>query len=133
LSRFAAPLSLIIALLCAAPASAGVVPNSYHGQTKLGTYEQSVTASGSCSTSDGYSDDIVLRCGSSNGSVRVRYLFNLSRQTGSITAQVNFFGSHTGAVVATKRVSDSQFRVDVTLDSAGRADIGSVMIEYYSH
>lgn len=133
LSRFIAPLALIIALLCAAPAGAGVLPKSYHGQMKQGTYAQSRTASGSCTASDGYSNDVVLRCGSPNGTVHVRYVFQLRHHAGSVTTQVNFYGSHTGAVVATKRVSDSEFRVDVTLDSPGRADIGSVMIEYYCH
>ena len=39
--------------------------------------------------------------------------------------------SHRGAVVSMKRVSDTQFRVIVTQDSPGRADIVSVTIEYY--
>ena len=131
LPRFIAPLALIIALLSAAPATAGLVPKMYGGQTKLGMSTASRSDGGSCSVATGLLADAVLRCGSSGGTARARYLFTPPKHTGSITVQVNFFGSHCGADVHTKRISDTQFRVDVTLADAGRADISSVMIEYY--
>jgi hypothetical protein len=131
LSRLLAPLALAIALLGASPAAAGVVPKVYGGQAAPGTWAVSKSSSGSCSASNGLLSDLLLRCGSSSGTVRARYLFTVPKKAGSITAQVNFLGGRGAAQVATKRVSDTQFRVDVTLDSASRADISSVMIEYY--
>jgi hypothetical protein len=131
LARFLAPIVLVIALLGAGPAAAGVAPKVYAGQAELGSDTATTSASGSCSTSGGLVSDLTLRCGSLSGSVRARYLFTVPKKAGSVTTQVNFFGSRGGARVTTKRVSDTQFRVDVTLDSTGRADIASVMIEYY--
>jgi hypothetical protein len=130
LLRFSAPLILVIALLGAAPASAGLAPKLYGGQTRLGMATSSRSASGSCSISTAVTD-LILRCDSSKGSAQVKYLFTLPSKAGSVTAQVNFDGAHSGAKVATKRVSATQFRVTVTQDAQGRADIESVMIEYY--
>jgi hypothetical protein len=106
------------------------VPKLYGGQTKLGIGTASRSASGSCSVARAVSV-LVLRCDSSSGSTRAKYLFTLPKKAGSVTAQVNFAGSHRGATVTTKRVSDNQFRVSVTQDSQGKAGIASVMIEYY--
>lgn len=128
MSRYLAPIALVIVLLGATPATAGVVPKTFGGQAQPGT-EASTSEKGSCSASNGSLSDIVLRCGTAPGSVRARYLFTVPKKAGSITAQVNFLGGR--AQISTKRVSDTQFRVDVTLDSSGRADIASVMIEYY--
>jgi hypothetical protein len=128
LARSLAPIALVIALLGATPATAGVVPKVYGGQAQAGT-AASVSDTGSCSASSGLLSDLVLRCGTSSGRVRARYLFTVPRKAGSITAQINFLSGR--AQVSTKRVSDTQFRVDVTLDSSGRADIASAMIEYY--
>jgi hypothetical protein len=130
LSRSLAPLVIVIALLGAAPAAAGVAPNAYRGQTKLGSMTTSRSEKGDCSATQVLTD-LVLRC-SGKGTVQVTYLFTLPHKAGSVTAQVNFDGAHTGANVATKRVSDTQFRVTVTLKSPGRAEIESVMIEYYA-
>ena len=77
--------------------------------------------------------DLVLRCGGSNGTARAKYLFTLPRNAGSVTWQANFDGNHGGARVSTKRISDTQFRVTVTQDGTGQADVKSVMIEYYCH
>ena len=132
LHRLVAPIALLTILLCASPATAALAPKSYGGQTKWGTYAESRSAGGSCSISNGWWGHLVLYCGGSSGKARARYLFAL-HNAGSVTAQVNFSGSHRGAVVTTKRISDTKFRVDVTLDSAGRAEIESVMIEYYCH
>jgi hypothetical protein len=131
LLRFSAPLVLVIALLGAAPASAGLAPKQYTGQARLGVQTSSRKTTGSCSASAGLLTDLVLRCGTSNGMARARYLFTLPKKAGSVTWQVNFFGSHGGASVSTKRISDTQFRVTVTQDGTGRADIESVTIEYY--
>jgi hypothetical protein len=131
LSRFIVPFVLLAALLGAAPATAGLVPKLYGGQTKLGIATSSRTASGSCSSTLGLLTDLVLRCDDSTGTVRAKYLFTLPKKAGSVTRQVNFIGSHGGARVSTKRISETQFRVTVTQDGAGRADIASVMIEYY--
>jgi hypothetical protein len=117
--------------LGASPAAAGVVPKTFGGQTALGTRAVSTSESGSCSASNGLLSDLVLRCGTSSGKVHARYLLTVPKKAGSIIAQVNFLGGRGAAQVATRRVSDTQFRVDVTLDRAGRADISSVMIEYY--
>jgi hypothetical protein len=133
LNRLLAPLALVIVLLGASPAVAGLLPKQYAGQTKLGMFTTSRSHGGSCSASTGLVTDVVLRCRSSKGKAQARYMFTLRKHPGSVTTQVNFLGSHRGAVVTTKRVSDTQFRVDVTLHSAGRADIESVMIEYYCH
>ena len=129
--RFSAPLVLIIALLGAAPASAGLAPKQYTGQTKLGFQTSSRSDGGSCTAAPGVLTDLVLHCDDPTGRVRVKYLFTLPKKAGSVTAQVNFLGAHRGAVVSTKRVSATQFRVTVTQDSAGSADIESVTIEYY--
>jgi hypothetical protein len=131
MARFLAPLVIVIALLGASPASAGLAPNTYAGQTRDGAQTSSRSDGGSCSVTTGWVADAVLRCDTSKGSARATYLFTLPSHSGSVTTQVNFIGSHSGADVDTKRVSDTQFRVDVTQDGAGRADILSVMIEYY--
>jgi hypothetical protein len=131
LSRFIAPIALFTALLCASPAVAGLVPKRYGGQMKPGIATASRTDGGSCSVSPGLLADLVLRCGANSGSARAKYLFTLPKDAGSVTAQVNFVGAHSGATVTTKRVSDTQFRVTVTQDSQGWADVESVMIEYY--
>ena len=133
MSRFTAPIALVTALLVASPATAGVLPKQYGGQSKLGTGTSSRSPSGSCSVGNAKHTHVMLRCSGSSGRAKVTYLFRLKGKSGSVMAQVNFVGSHRGAVVTTKRLSDSQFRVDVTLDSAGRAEIESVMIEYYCH
>ena len=66
------------------------------------------------------------------GKARVKYLFTLPKKAGSVTSQVNFRRWPPPArVVSTKRISDTQFRVTVTQDGPGRADIVSVTIEYY--
>jgi hypothetical protein len=129
LARFLAPIVLVIALLAAAPATAGVVPKVYGGQIKLGEETASRSATGACSISEAWTD-LVLRC-DGKGSAQAKYLFTLPAKAGSVTAQVNFYGTHPGAKVATKRVSDTQFRVTVTQGVQGRADVESVMIEYY--
>jgi hypothetical protein len=133
LSRFIVPFVLLAALLGAAPATAGLSlsPKHYTGQTRLGVATSSRSAEGSCSTASGLLADLVLRCGDSNGHARGRYMFTLPNKAGSVTWQVNFVGSRRGASVSTKRISDTQFRVSVTQDGAGRADIESVTIEYY--
>ena len=131
MSRFIAPAVLFVALLGAAPATAGLTAKHYTGQTRLGFATSSRTASGSCSAAAGLWTDLVLRCGASNGTARAKYLFTLPRKAGSVTWQVNFHNGHNGASVSTKRISDTQFRVTVTQDSAGQADVESVMIEYY--
>jgi hypothetical protein len=130
LLRFTAPVSLAIALLCATPAAAGLVPKLYGGQTKHGAATTARSADGSCSTVQA-ATDVVLRCDSGTGSARAKYLFALPNKAGSVMAQVNFDGLHRGATVTTKRVSDTLFRVTVTQGSQGRAEIQSVMIEYY--
>ena len=130
--RFSAPLVLVIALLGAAPASAGLAPKLYTGQTRLGVQTSSRSASGSCSTSVGLLlTDLVLRCDDSSGTARAKYTFTLPKKAGSVTWQVNYLGTHRGATVTVKRTSDTQFRISVTQNSAGRADIESVTIEYY--
>ena len=127
--RFITPLVLALALLGAAPASAGLSPKLYTGQTKLGVQTSSRAASGSCSAS-ALLTDLVLKCDDTDGRVRVKYLFTLPKKAGSVTAQVSY-GLHRGADVTMKRVSDTQFRVTVTQDSPGRADIDLITIEYY--
>jgi hypothetical protein len=129
--RFIAPLVLATALLGAAPASAGLAPKLYTGQTRLGVQTSSRSATGSCSASAGLLTDLVLKCDDSDGKVRVKYLFTLPKKAGSVTAQVSFLGLHRGAGVTMRRVTDTQFRVTVTQDNPGRADIESVTIEYY--
>ena len=132
LHRLVAPIALLTILLCASPASAAVLaPKQYGGQTKLGITTASRSASGSCSVYPGLLGDLVLRCDSSSGSATAQYLFTLPKKAGSVSAQVNFLGLHRGTRVDTKRCSKTQFRVTVTQDSTGRADIESVMIEYY--
>jgi hypothetical protein len=128
--RFSAPLVLVIALLGAAPASAGLVPKHSHyaGQTRLGVQTSSRTVSGSCSTSAGLLD-LVMKCDDSDGKARAKYTFTLPKKAGSVTWQVN--GAHRGATTSVKRVSDTQFRVTVTQGDAGLSDILSVTIEYY--
>lgn len=132
MSRFLAPLVLVIALLGAAPASAGLVPKLYGGQTKPGIATSSRSAAGSCSSApELLTGHLVLRCDDSSGRVRAKYLFTLPKKAGSVNWQANFAGAHRGASVSTRRISDTQFRVTVTQDGAGRADIESVTIEYY--
>jgi hypothetical protein len=132
LHRLVAPIALLTILLCASPASAAVLaPKQYGGQMKLGMSTASRSDSGSCSVYPGLLGDLVLRCDSSSGSATARYLFTLPKKAGSVSAQVNFLGLHRGTQVDTKRCSKTQFRVTVTQDSPGRADIESVMIEYY--
>jgi hypothetical protein len=97
-----------------------LAPKQYGGQTKLGITTASRSASGSCSVYPGLLGDLVLRCDSSSGSATAQYLFTLPKKAGSVSARVD-----------TKRCSKTQFRVTVTQDSTGRADIESVMIEYY--
>jgi len=130
--RFIAPLVLATALLGAAPASAGFAPKLYTGQPRLGVQTSSRSATGSCSASVALLTDLMLKC-DSDGTARVKYLFALPKKAGSVTAQVSFnpLVPHRGAVVSMKRVSGTQFRVTVTQDSPGRADIESVTIEYY--
>ena len=129
--RFLAPLTLALALLGAAPASAGLAPKLYTGQTKLGEQTSSRSDGGSCTVEPGLLTNLVLHCDDSTGRARVKYLFTLPKKAGSVTAQVSFLGAHRGAVVSTKRVSDTLFRVVVMQDSAGGADIVSATIEYY--
>jgi hypothetical protein len=131
LLRFSAPLILVIALLGAAPASAGLVPKQYTGQTRPGVQTSSRSDSGSCTAAPGLVADLVLRCGSSTGKAGAKYVFTVPKKAGSVTWQVSFWGGHAGASVSTKRISDTQFRVVVTQDGTGRADIASVTIEYY--
>lgn len=127
--RFIAPLALALALLGATPASAGLSPKLYTGQTKLGEQTSSRSEGGSCTVEPGLLTDLILHCDDATGRARAKYLFTLPKKAGSVTAQVS--GAHRSAVVSTKRVSDTLFRVLVTQDSAGRADIVSVTIEYY--
>jgi hypothetical protein len=129
MARFLAPLVLVIALFGATPAVAGVGPKAYGGQTKDGSVTTSRSVKGACSITQ-VMTDVVLRC-SGKGTAEVKYLFTLPKKTGSVTTDVSFDGAHKGAKVATKRVSDTQFRVTVTLNGPGRADIQSVMIRYY--
>jgi hypothetical protein len=129
LLRFSAPLVLVIALLGAAPASAGLAPKLYGGQTKLGIATTSRSVKGTCSIAPVLTD-LVLRC-DGKGTAQAKYVFTLPNKAGSVTAQVNFSGTHRGTKVATKRLSDTQFRVTVTQASQGRAEVESVMIEYY--
>jgi hypothetical protein len=129
MARFLAPLVLVIALFGASPAVAGLVPNLYGGQTKLGVATSSRSTTGACSITEALTD-LVLRCDSKGGTAQAKYLFTLPKKAGSVTTQVNFDGAHRGAKVSTKRVSDTQFRVTVTESTQGRADIPSVMIEY---
>jgi hypothetical protein len=129
LLRFSAPLVLALALLGATPASAGLAPKLYTGQTKLGVQTSSRTATGSCSISVSLPTDLVLRCDDSRGRARVKYTFTLPKRTGSVTWQVS--GAHSGATVSAKRTSATQFVVTVTQDDAGSADIAKVTIEYY--
>jgi hypothetical protein len=129
LSRFAAPIALVTALLCASPAAAVLVPKLYGGQTKVGIATTSRSVKGACSIAPVVTD-LVLRC-DGKGTAQAKYVFTLPNKAGSVTAQVNFDGTHRGTKVATKRVSETLFRVTVTQDSQGRAEIGSVMIEYY--
>ena len=100
---------------------------------KPGIATASRTDGGSCSVSPGLLTDLVLRCGGNSGTATAKYLFTLPKNAGSASAQVNFLGAHSGARVTTKRISDTQFRVTVTQDSQGWADVESVMIEYYCH
>ena len=127
--RFLAPFVLAIALFGASPAVAGVAPKLYGGQTKLGIATTSRSTKGPCTITQVLTD-LVLRCDSNGGVAQVKYLFTLPKKAGSVTPQVNFNGARGGASVVTKRVSDTQFRVTVTLKAQGRADIESVMIEY---
>jgi hypothetical protein len=131
LLRFSAPLVLALALLGAAPASAGLAPKLYTGQTKTGVQTSSRSDSGSCTVAAGVLTDLVLRCDDASGAARAKYTFTLPTRAGSVTWQVNYIGTHRGATVSVKRTSDTQFRVSVTQNSAGRADIESVTIEYY--
>jgi hypothetical protein len=130
LHRLVAPIAIVTALLWASPAmAAGLAPKLYGGQMKLGSVTASRSTNGACSISQVLTD-LVLRC-DGKGTAQVKYLFTLPSKAGSVTAQVNFDGTHRGAKVSTKRVADCQFRVTVTQDGQGRADIQSVMIEYY--
>jgi len=132
LHRLVAPIALLTILLCASPASAAVLaPKQYGGQAKLGIATASRSDNGSCSVYPGLLSDLVLRCDSSSGSATAQYLFTLPKKAGSVSSQVNFLGWHRGIQVDTKRCSTTQFRVTVTQGSTGRADIASVMIEYY--
>jgi hypothetical protein len=131
LSRFIAPAVLVIALLGAAPASAGLAPKHYTGQVRLGSTTSSRFVSGSCSAAAASSSDLVLRCDNSSGKARAKYTFTLPRKAGSVMWQVNFRGRPDDATLNAKRISDTEFRVSVTQDVAGRADIASVTIEYY--
>jgi hypothetical protein len=120
----------VIALLGAAPASAGLAPMERTGQSRLGVRTSSRTANGSCSASVGLLlTDLVLRCANSGGKARATYTFTLPKKAGSVTWQVS--GPHGGATVSAKRTSDTKFRVSVTQDDAGSADIVKVTIEYY--
>ena len=127
--RFVTPIALVLALLAAAPATAGVAAKLYGGQTRLGSATSSRLSKGACSATQVLTD-LVLRC-DGNGTAQAKYLFTLPNTAGSVTAQVNFDGARGGAIVATKRVSATQFRVTVTQKVKGRAEIQSVMIEYY--
>jgi hypothetical protein len=127
LLRFSAPLVLVIALLGAAPASAGMAKHT--GQTRHGVQTSSRTATGSCSASAGLVMDLVMKCDDSRGKAQATYTFTLPQKTGSVTWQVN--GALNGATVSAKRTCTTQFRVTVTQDDAGRSDILSVTIEYY--
>jgi hypothetical protein len=129
LLRFSAPLVLVIALLGAAPASAGLGPKQHTGQTRLGVQTSSRTSTGSCSATAGLLTDLVLKCDDSRCKTQVTYTFMLPKKAGSVTWQVN--GAHRGATVSAKRTSKTQFRVTVTQDNAGLSDIVSVTIEYY--
>ena len=130
MKRLLAPLVLSLALLSASPATAGVLLSKvYGGQARVGASTASRSLSGACSISEALTD-LILRC-DGKGTGQARYLFTLPSNAGSVIAQVNFAGTHRGAKVATKRVSDTQFRVTVTQGEQGRAEIQSVMIEYY--
>jgi hypothetical protein len=131
LTRIIAPCALVIALLGAAPASAGLAPSQYTGQTAPGANTSSRSAGGSCTAKNGPVRDLVLRCTSSSGDADVRWNFTVPRRAGSVTYQINYAGSHPRLEVNSKRCSDTSFRVEAKLDSAGRADIMSVTIEYY--
>jgi hypothetical protein len=128
-SRFIAPFVIVLALLAASPATAGVSPKHYGGQAKQGNATSSRSTKGSCSATPAQAE-LVLRC-DGNGTAQARFLFTLPKNAGSVTAQVNFDGTHRGARIATKRLSDTEFRVTVTQVDTGRAVIKSVMIEYY--
>jgi hypothetical protein len=129
MSRFLAPFVIVIALLAASPATAGVSPKHYGGQAKQGTATASRSTKGACSVTP-VQPELVLRCGG-KGTAQAKFVFTLPKNAGSVTAQVNFEGTHRGAKIATKRLSDTEFRVTVTQSDTGRAVIKSVMIEYY--
>jgi hypothetical protein len=105
------------------------VPKVYGGKTKLGTANSSRMVKGACSITAA-ATDLVLRC-DAKGTAQAKYVFTLPSKAGSVTTQVNFDGAHRGAKVATKRISDTQFRVTVAQSGQGRAEVRSVMIEYY--
>ena len=132
MARFLAPFVLVIALLGASPAVAGVSPKLYGGQANLGIDTSSESTKGACTITHVLTD-VVLRCDSKGGTAQVKYLFTVPKSAGSVTTQLNFDGAHNGTSVEKKRVSPTQFRVTVTLKGAGRADIQSVMIEYLYH
>lgn len=133
MARFLAPLVLVIALFGVSPAVAGVVPNLnlYGGQTKNGSETTSRSVKGSCTITQAVTD-LVLRC-DGKGTAQANYVFTVPKTAGSVTKDLTFDGAHKQAVVATTRVSDTQFRVTVTLKGPGRADLQSVMIRYYYH
>ena len=125
LSRSLAPLLLVIALISAAPALAGV----YGGQTRDGSATTSRSVKGNCTITQVVTE-LVLRC-DGKGTAQITYVFTLPKGAGTVTKQVTFDGAHGGTTVATKRLPPTQFRVTVTLKGPGRAVIQSVTIEYY--
>jgi hypothetical protein len=128
-SRSLAPIALVIALLSASPAVAGVAAHTYGGQTKDGSATTSRSVKGACTITQALTD-LVLRC-DGKGTAQANYVFTLPKTAGSVTKQVSFDGAHKGTTEATKRLSPTQFRVTVTLKGPGRAEIQSVTIEYY--
>jgi len=132
-SRIIAPAVLAVALLAAQPAVAGVSSSVYTGQTRLGIGTSDRSAGGSCSARAGsLTTDLVVRCGSLKGKVTVRYHFTLpTKKVHSVCWQVNYVGGHRDTKAATAR-SGRDVYVTVAVDDGGRADIESVMIEYYT-
>lgn len=129
--RFIAPIAIAIALLglSAAPAVAGKQHMQYAGQTKSGSEFSSRSVTGPCSVETPGSD-AVLTCSGKGGSARVTYLFALPQGARSVDLDY-LVDKGPGASVASKRVSDTQFRVTVTVSGKGSARVEWVQIHYY--
>jgi hypothetical protein len=127
------PTLTVSAVLCAALfAATSAFASTYQTSSLRGSQTSSRSATGSCSTTGGRHNDVLLSCSSSSGHATVSYTFYVPTNAGSIIfCPVPAWGS-TGNVAHQLTRTGTKVKVTVTVQGAhAHFDILSTWIGYY--